>query len=103
MEMPKRIALLTRTTESGFPIPWFVARIDGKPDFRDGSGGVLFDIGTPTRTLWFAQGREATRDEVLASIETGLPILREVAESEGDEAVAALERMTYDAMALVPA
>ena len=32
IEMPSRIARLP--TDRGFPVPWFVAWIDGKPDFR---------------------------------------------------------------------
>lgn len=65
-------------------------------------GGVLFDIGDPTRVLWFAQGRSATRSEILHSIETGLPILREMAEKEGAEAVAELDAQLARAMMLVP-
>ena len=40
----------------------------------DGSG-TLFTFDDPTEVLWFSRGREATRDEVLHSINTGLPIL----------------------------
>ena len=71
--------------------------------FRAPGGGVLFNVGEPTATRWYAHGRTATRAEVLASIETGLPLLREQAEAEGDRAVAALERMHADALTLVPA
>lgn len=67
---------------------------------RDGSG--LFDIGNPKRALWFAQGREATRAEVLASVDSGLPILRELAEQDGPDAVAELERMHATALAYLP-
>lgn len=69
----------------------------------DGAGGVLFDVGKPVETYWFAEGRAATREEVLASIESGLPILSEMAEDEGPGAVAALARMHDRAMELVPA
>lgn len=34
--------------------------------------GVLFRFGDPTEVLWFANGRKATREEVDASIRTGL-------------------------------
>lgn len=66
-------------------------------------GGILFDIGAPTRVMWFAQGRSATRSEILHSIETGLPILREMAEKDGADAVAELEAQIERAMRLVPA
>lgn len=71
--------------------------------FDDGDGGTLFNIGEPKAALWFAHGREAARAEVLASIDSGLPILREMAEEESPDAVAELERMHERALELVPA
>lgn len=76
--------------------------------FDDGQGGLLIRIGEPMRTSWYAHGREATRAEILASIESGLPLLRDLAERQdreepGAEAVAMLERMTATALQLVPA
>lgn len=71
--------------------------------FSDGDGGTLFSIGEPVRALWFAHGREATRAEVLASIDSGLPILREMAESEGPDALAELAAMHERALRHVPA
>lgn len=68
---------------------------------RDGRG-FLFRLGPAKRALWFAEGREATRGEVLASIDSGLPILREMAETDGPEAVAELERMHAAALACIP-
>lgn len=45
-----------------------------KPGERD----LLFDFeGEPEAIEWWAQGRPASKAEVLASIETGLPLLRE--------------------------
>lgn len=49
-----------------------------------------------------AEGRPATRDEVVASIDSGLPILRADAEAEGSDAVADLEQMHSEALALIP-
>lgn len=63
----------------------------------------LFGIGDPIRVMFYAEGRKATRAEVLESITTGLPKLRELAEVEGEEAISELESMVDDAMALVPA
>lgn len=64
--------------------------------------GVLFDIGVPTQTSWWSHGRPATREEVLASIESGLPALRELAETERN-GIEALDYATTAAMQLVPA
>ncbi len=51
-------------------------------------GETLIDIGDPVAVHWFAYGREATRSEVLASIESGLPLLRAEAERSCDRASA---------------
>jgi len=62
---------------------------------------VLFKIGKPIRTEWFREGRAATREEILESINTGLPALRALAESEAEnqQLTLAVEK----AMALLPA
>lgn len=64
------------------------------------NGGALFKLHEPFRVDWYAEGRPATREEVLASINSGLPILREIALKDGDEAE--LDRMTADAMRFLP-
>lgn len=71
--------------------------------FSDGKGGVLFRLGDPEEIEWYAEGRTATRAEILASIESGLPLLREVAEQEGPEAVFALGQYVARGMQLLPA
>jgi len=68
---------------------------------REGHG-YLFRFGPVKRALWFAGGREATRAEVLASIDSGLPLLAEMAEQDGPEAVAELGRMHAAALEHVP-
>ena len=65
--------------------------------------GVLFEVGPPTEVLFYREGRLATRPEILTAINKGLPILRQLASMEGDEAVAELERLTDRAMKLLPA
>jgi hypothetical protein len=65
-------------------------------------GGVLFDVGEPTAVEWWAHGREATREEVLASIQSGLPALASVAREEGPEAEAELARQLERAKVLMP-
>lgn len=64
--------------------------------------GVLFTFDDPTEVLWFAEGRAAQRDEVEASIYSGLPLLEAEAEKEGPQAIAALQRMPADAMRYLP-
>lgn len=70
-----------------------------------GRGQILIDIGDPVAVHWFAQGREATRSEVVASIESGLPLLRAEAERSCDRAgaLAALEGMHAAALRCLPA
>jgi len=65
--------------------------------------GYLFRLGPPKRALWFAEGREATRAEVLASIDSGFPLLRDMAAQDGPEAVAELTRMHAAALEHIPA
>jgi hypothetical protein len=66
-------------------------------------GGLLFRIGSPHRLEWFAEGRPATRAEVLESFETGEPILRRQAELDGPKAVELFETMLERAERLLPA
>lgn len=83
----------------GVALVWVTRRYTAN---RDGDG-VLFRLGDPETTLWFADGRPATRAEVLFSIDSGYPDLLETAAAEGDAAVAELETMRQAAMAWVPA
>jgi hypothetical protein len=70
--------------------------------FNDGKGGLLFDIGEPEHVSWWAEGRPATRAEVDASIESGLPVLMDVAVQEGDVAVEVLHAYVKQAEELLP-
>lgn len=76
------------------------------PPPHNKGGGVLFQIGEPIAVHWFAEGREATRAEVMHSIETGLPLLRKMCDEEQPSAIAAahafLEKQIERAMALLP-
>jgi hypothetical protein len=67
------------------------------------NGGVLMKIGEAVSTEWYCRGREARREEIMASIESGLPILRKLAEQEGPQAIAALEQQLQKGLELVPA
>jgi hypothetical protein len=68
-----------------------------------GGKGVLFNLGDPVETQWFAEGRPATCAEILASIESGLPALLKVANLQGPDAVAELRRGLTRALSLVAA
>lgn len=51
--------------------------------FRDDRGGKLICMGEPTGGVdWYASGRKATREEVMASIDSGLPTLEAMASQE---------------------
>lgn len=63
----------------------------------------LFDIGEPERVKWYAHSRDATREEILESMDSGIPHLMKLAQEEGDEAVAALHRQFDEAKELLPA
>jgi hypothetical protein len=65
--------------------------------------GVLFSIGEPTRVSWWAEGRQATRAEIDASIEKGLPFLRKQATRDGPDALVELDREIERAKKLLPA
>lgn len=80
----------------GVALVWVVRKKNIK--YRYG----LFNVGEPQETLWFAEGREATRAEIEASIESGLPMLREMAEAEGDGAVEQLKKQVAEAETLLP-
>jgi len=63
--------------------------------------GYLFKIGPCIEVLWFSQGRAATRAEVMASVNSGMPLLR--AEAEKDEGgLEHLEQMYLAALPLLP-
>lgn len=53
----------------------------------------LIEMGDPVKVTAWAQGRPATRAELIQSIETGLPRLAEAAEKEGHEAQMELRRV----------
>lgn len=66
--------------------------------------GPLFKFGDAlVELLWFCEGRPAARAEILHSIQTGIPILRELAIVDGPEAEADLDQKYWAALQLVPA
>jgi hypothetical protein len=66
--------------------------------------GPVVRIGEPLGDVeWWCEGRPATRGEVEASIESGLPLLRDAAEAEGRAAQLHLARSIERAYRLLPA
>ncbi len=47
--------------------------------FDDGKGRKLLHMGEPSSVEWYAEGKIATREQVMKSIETGLPALASMA------------------------
>ncbi len=66
-------------------------------------GGWLIRLGPPCSVAWYAEGQRCGRDAVMASIESGYPILLDLAQRDGADAVADLAKQRAEAMALVPA
>lgn len=75
--------------------------IKGRPLTRRAPNGILFNIGTPVELSWWAHGRPATREEILESIDSGMPALRAYCYTPTD--VAALSAEYSRAMRLLPA
>lgn len=75
--------------------------------FSDGRGGRLIQIGDPEQVTWWREGRQATRAEVLHSIDTGMPSLIDACQMESvDEVPAALAELDaryVSALKLLPA
>ena len=71
--------------------------------FDDGSGRPLIRIADPESTEWWHEGKPATREQVSASVASGLPALRAVAATEGPAALAELELMVAKFEKFLPA
>lgn len=70
--------------------------------FRDGKGGYLLNFGPAESVEWYSHGRTATRAEIVASVESGMPFLEvEAVKQEG--AMEALAKMKADFEKLYPA
>jgi hypothetical protein len=66
-------------------------------------GDWLIRIGQPSSVEWWAGGQPATRAQVEQSIDSGLPILFDMARKDGSSAVAQLEHQRKDALHYYPA
>lgn len=75
--------------------------------FNDGNGGYLIRMGPAERMIWYAEGQPATRTQVAASVDSGLPALLERAELQDSQepnagAVRMLMKMKTDYEATYP-
>lgn len=50
--------------------------------YADRQGGKLIQMGEPDHVEWWARGRRATREEVMASVDSGLPNLIALAQQQ---------------------
>jgi len=70
--------------------------------FPVADGRLLITVGTPEQVTWWREGREATREEVQASLDSGVPVLLAGAKTEGRFAVEALGKQVAAVEALLP-
>lgn len=96
MEMPAGVML---AHNPGVTLVWVSAT--WKPFKVD--NGYLWNIGEPVSADWYCQGRTATRAEVDAAFDKGLPHLYEVASEGGEEEIVQLNKMYEIALKLLPA
>lgn len=68
------------TRNPGVALVWYTREGRWSP-FRAGPEpwNVLFDLGDPVRVEFLTEGRASTREEVLASLDSGMPLLYELA------------------------
>jgi hypothetical protein len=59
-------------------------------------------VGEAEELSWWAEGRPAMREEVVASVDSGYPILETVAREQGPAALAELARRKADVEKLYP-
>jgi hypothetical protein len=78
-QMRGNVAGFSLSRNPGVVMLWYTRTYDV---FPDGKGGRLLHMGEPERVEWYAEGRAATRAEVTASMESGLPALEAVARLE---------------------
>jgi hypothetical protein len=63
----------------------------------------LIRLSDPLEVTWWCEGRPATREDIMASIERRLPALRGMAQDEGPDAVETLRLQITRTMGLLPA
>lgn len=63
----------------------------------------LIRLGEPTSVLWFCEGKPATREQIMDSINGRIHFLEEAAAQDGSEGKAALAQYVDRAMKYLPA
>jgi hypothetical protein len=80
------------TRNPGVALVWITKQYEVMASAIEQKHGALLHIGEAVSKSWWCRGRPATRDEVLASIESGIPELQRIArELDGLEGLADLE------------
>lgn len=85
----------------GVAVVW-VTRDAVRPFPVDDEGGILFHIGDAHTIFWVAEGRPATREEVMASLQGGLPALMKAAVEQSEGAVKQLEQQVARTLEIIP-
>jgi hypothetical protein len=75
-ELSKSIGGFAVTRNPGVTLLWTTKDFTV---FPDGKGGALICMGEPTNVEWYKCGKLATRADVIASIESGIPVLEHAA------------------------
>lgn len=57
-----------------------------RPFKAHNNGGYLMNVGHPINVSWWREGRAATREEIMESIDSGIPQLRELCVTASDHA-----------------
>ncbi len=84
----------------GVTLVWTVGR--GGYVVERSDDGMLFRLSDPVDVAWYCRGMAATREEAEASLESGLPKLRELADLDGVDAHFELHVATQRARRLLP-
>jgi hypothetical protein len=88
----------------GVTLIWITESYDiYRDELRGGVRGLLFRLGDPLEVTFWCEGRPALRHEVVESIESGYPILENMALQEGVDALKALMEAKAKAYELLPA
>jgi hypothetical protein len=81
----------------------WVATGKGHTYMNDGQDGILLRLKPdPFHVHWCREGRNATREEAVGSINSGLPFLEKIAREEGEGAYRELARLVKEALPLLP-
>ena len=82
----------------GVSVIWLTKKMQRVPDQL---GSWLIKVGDPVSVRFFREGREATREEIVASIESGMPLLRRYAIGRKESEL--LDKQYDQAMTYLPA